>query len=432
MDLLRFAAAGSVDDGKSTLVGRLLHDSKQLFDDQLDALEAQRLRHGRATMDLATITDGLRAEREQGITIDVAYRYAATPRRKFVIADCPGHLQYTRNMATGASTADLLLLVVDASSGLKPQTRRHLCIAALLGVRQVVACVNKMDLTGWSPAAFAAARDEIATLCDLLGIETLTVIPVSALGGDNVVDRTSAAPFYDGPSVLEALEAAPASTGHGGGTGATRLPVQWVVNHPGGTKSFAGMVSGAPLHTGDAVVVLPAGSPPASEASLHGPSPAGASVVTSIETSAGRAAAASPGISVRVELAGNPRVVRGDIIAAQVVPPEVTRRFDAAVCWFSGEPLAAGGRYIVKHTTRRTEATALAVAGVVDVNHLALAPGERLVTNDIGIVRWETAEPLAVDDYATNRTTGSFVVIDTTTNATVGAGMVGVPDLPTA
>ena len=264
MDLLRFAAVGSVDDGKSTLIGRLLFDTRQLFEDQLAAVTAASRRRGVGEMDLSLVTDGLRAEREQGITIDVAYRYAATPTRKYIIADCPGHVQYTANMATGASTADLALVVVDATGGLREQTRRHTCIAALLGVDQLLVVANKMDLVGWDRAAYEHVSDEMVALAQRLsGVESCTVIPISALHGDNVVERSDAAPWYEGPTVLEALESAPAggwSAAHGThvGTGA-RLPVQWVLRHPGGGRSYAGIVDGGPLHPGDEVLVLPGG-----------------------------------------------------------------------------------------------------------------------------------------------------------------------------
>ena len=261
--LLRFATVGSVDDGKSTVIGRLLFDTKQLFDDQVDAVAHASRNRGVGEMDLSFITDGLRAEREQGITIDVAYRYASTPKRKFVIADCPGHVQYTSKMATGASTADLALVVVDATAGVKEQTRRHLCIAALLGVRQIIVCANKMDLVDWDQGAYDRVVTEIESLAKRLHIASALVVPISALLGDNVVEASTAAPYYDGPTVLEALEAAPAGEwagAHGGNEdAATRLPVQWILRQPGGGRTYAGMVDGAPLSVGEAVTVLPAG-----------------------------------------------------------------------------------------------------------------------------------------------------------------------------
>ncbi len=304
MDLLRFASIGSVDDGKSTLIGRLLFDTRQLFDDQVEAVAAASAKRGIGEVDLSFVTDGLRAEREQGITIDVAYRYAATPKRKFVIADCPGHVQYTRNMATGASTADLALVVVDASSGLREQTRRHACIAALHGVDQFVVCANKMDLVGWDEAAYRQVADEMTALADQLGVRSCTVIPASALHGDYVVEPSGAAPWYDGPTVLAALEAAPAGgwaaaydsqLGAGG-----RLPVQWVLRHKGGGRSYAGMVSGAPLRPGDRVVVLPEGR---------------TTTITTIETYDGPLDEAPVGLSVAVHLADDLDVSRGDLVA---------------------------------------------------------------------------------------------------------------------
>ncbi len=421
MDLLRFAAVGSVDDGKSTLIGRLLYDTRQLFDDQVAAVEAASARRGVGEVDLSFITDGLRAEREQGITIDVAYRYAATPRRKFVIADCPGHVQYTRNMATGASTADLALVVVDVVNGLREQTRRHACIAALLGVNQFVVCANKMDLADWSEAAYRAVAEEFEGLADRLGVASWRVIPVSALHGDYVVDQSGAAPWYEGPTVLEALEDAPAgawASGHGTGAGGgARLPVQWVLRRPGGGRSYAGMVNGGALRTGEAVVVLPEGW---------------RTTVTGIETYDGPLDEAPVGISVSVDLADDLDVSRGDLVASAGDSPEVVKDLVATVCWFSDRPLRGGDRLRVKHTTRSTPARVTAVRGRLDVNRLEIDPAAELVNNDIGTVELTTAVPLAVDPYRHDRITGSFVLVDEATNATVAAGMVGEPHLARA
>jgi sulfate adenylyltransferase large subunit len=418
VDLLRFAAVGSVDDGKSTLIGRLLFDTRLLFDDQLEAVAEASRRRGVGTVDLSFVTDGLRAEREQGITIDVAYRYAATPTRKFVIADCPGHVQYTRNMATGASTADLALVVVDATVGLREQTRRHTCIASLLGVDQLLVCANKMDLTGWDPDAYARVADEMAVLAHRLGVASCTVVPVSALHGDNVVDRSDAAPWYEGPTVLEALEAAPAgrwAAAHGQhrGTGA-RLPVQWVLRHPGGGRSYAGMVNGGPLHRGDEVVVLPDGR---------------RTTVSTIERFDGPLDVAPVGLSVSVRLADDLDVSRGDLIAAADEPPLVTSEFEATVCWFGERALRGGDRLRLKHTTRVTACRIGTVESVLDVNGLLLQPAVELADNEIGVVRLLTASPLALDSYRRDRITGSFVLVDEATNATVAAGMVGPPEL---
>jgi sulfate adenylyltransferase large subunit len=418
MDLLRFAAVGSVDDGKSTLIGRLLFDTRQLFDDQMEAVAAASARRGIGEVDLAFVTDGLRAEREQGITIDVAYRYAATPRRKFVIADCPGHVQYTRNMATGASTADLALVVVDVVNGLREQTRRHACIAALLGVDQFVVCVNKMDLVSWDDAAYQNVADDITALARRLDVPSCTVIPVSALYGDYVVERSDAAPWYDGPTVLDALEQAPAggwAAVHGThrGSGA-RLPVQWVLRRPGGGRSYAGMVNGGTLQTGSAVVVLPEGWQ---------------TTVTRIETFDGPLEEASVGLSVSVHLADDLDVSRGDLLAAADEPPAVVDQLEATVCWFGERPLVQGSRLRVKHTTRTTPARVVSVRGRLDVNRLQLDGADELVDNDIGVVELQTAVPLAVDPYTRDRITGSFVLVDEATNATVAAGMVGWPRL---
>jgi len=418
MDLLRFAAVGSVDDGKSTLIGRLLHDTKQLFDDQLEAVATASRNRGVGELDLSFITDGLRAEREQGITIDVAYRYAATPTRKFIIADCPGHVQYTRNMATGASTADLALVVVDTPKGLREQTRRHVCIAALLGVRHLIVAANKMDQIDWDRAAFDRVVAEMAELSDRLGVASCTVVPVSALRGDNVAEASDAAPWYDGPTVLEALEAAPAGSWagvHGAhkGSGA-RLPVQWVLRHPGGGRTYAGMVNGGPLSLGDEVVVLPGGQ---------------RTSVAAVGTADGPLDRAPVGLSVSVRLADDLDVSRGDLLAAADDPAEVTNQLEATVCWFDQRPLSAGGQFRLKHTTRVTPARILAVTGRLDVNDLEILPADSLDDNDIGTVTIAVATPLAVDPYHHNRITGSFVLIDPATNATVAAGMIGRPDL---
>ncbi|HUO49821.1 MAG TPA: GTP-binding protein [Acidimicrobiales bacterium] len=410
--LLRFAAVGSVDDGKSTLIGRLLHDTKQLFDDQLEAISTASRRRGVDGVDLSFVTDGLRAEREQGITIDVAYRYAATPNRKFVIADCPGHVQYTRNMATGASTADLAVVVVDATAGLREQTRRHCCIAALLGVRHLVVAANKLDLTGWDEAASRRVGEEMDRLAERLGVETVLTVPVSALHGDNVVERSTHTPWYDGPTILQALEDAPAGAWATEGAAGARLPVQWVVRHPGGGRSYAGMVSGGTLRAGDEVVVLPGGAK---------------SRILSVGTFDGALDEAASSLSVTVALEDDLDVARGDLIAAADGAPEVLREFDATLCWFGERPVSAGARFRIKHTTRVTPAVLTSLAGRLDVDRLTLQPAAELGHNDIGVGRLTVATPVAADPYHENRVTGSFVVIDEATNATVAAGMVGAP-----
>ncbi len=420
VDLLRFAAIGSVDDGKSTLIGRLLFDTRQLFDDQLEAVSVASQRRGIGEMDLSLVTDGLRAEREQGITIDVAYRYAATPTRKFIIADCPGHVQYTANMATGASTADLALVVVDATGGLREQTRRHTCIAALLGVDQLVVVANKMDLVGWDRDAYRRVDDEMRPLAQRLSVASCTVIPISALHGDNVVERSGAAPWYEGPTVLEALEAAPAggwAAVHGDHRGSgTRLPVQWVLRHEGG-RSYAGIVDGGPLRVGTEVLVLPDGR---------------STTVRAINTYDRALVEAPVGMSVSVELADDIDVSRGDLIASADEPPLVTSELEATVCWFGARPLRAGDRLRIKHTTRVAPARVGAVVSRLEVNGLTLKEADELADNEIGVVRLTTGVPLAVDPYATNRVTGSFVLIDEATNATLAACMVGTPPLAEA
>jgi len=418
VNLLRFATIGSVDDGKSTVIGRLLFDTKQLFDDQVDAVASASRNRGVGEMDLSFVTDGLRAEREQGITIDVAYRYASTPKRKFVIADCPGHVQYTANMATGASTADLALVVVDATAGVKEQTRRHLCIAALLGVRQIIVCANKMDLVDWDQGAFDRVVAEIHDLAARLHISSVTVVPISALLGDNVVEASDAAPFYQGPTVLEALEAAPAGEwagAHGGNEAmATRLPVQWILRQPGGGRTYAGMVDGAPLSVGEAVTVLPAGL---------------TTTVKGIRTPAGSVEVAPVGMSVAVDLADDLDVSRGDMIAGSADLPSVTSEFTATICWFNTKELTSGSRWRLKHTTRSTPAVVTSLDAVLDVNELRLEDAASLNLNQIGVATIKTASPLAADEYQHNRITGSFVLIDEVTNITVAAGMVGAPSL---
>ncbi|MGD1014246.1 MAG: GTP-binding protein [Acidimicrobiales bacterium] len=407
-DLLRLATVGSVDDGKSTLIGRILVDTRQLFDDQLDAVAAASERRGVGDLDLSFVTDGLRAEREQGITIDVAYRYAATPSRKFIIADCPGHVQYTRNMATGASTADLALVVLNVAHGLKEQSRRHLVIAALLGVRTIVVAVNKMDEVNWSQSAYQSIVDELETLAHELRFEHVTCIPVSALYGDNVVDASKHTPWYEGPTILSALETSDAgswtTTNHG-----ARLPVQWVLRQPGGGRTYAGMLNGAPLSIGDTVTLLPANV---------------TTTVTSLDLGGTSLDRATTGLSIDVDLEAETDAGRGDLIATEPLPT-VTKEFTATICWFGESPLQVGQRLRLKHTTKVTPVRVATLSGVVDIATLSIGPATSLATNEIGLATLQTADPLVVDDYRDNRVTGSFVLIDEVTNATVAAGMVG-------
>jgi sulfate adenylyltransferase large subunit len=407
-DLLRLATIGSVDDGKSTLIGRLLVDTRQLFDDQLDAVVAASEKRGIGDLDLSFVTDGLRAEREQGITIDVAYRYATTPTRKFIIADCPGHVSYTRNMATGASTADLALAVLDVTSGLKEQTRRHLCIAALLGVRSIVVAVNKMDMAAWSEIAFQRVVDQIETLSRELGFTSKVVIPVSALLGDNVVTSSANTPWYAGPTVLDALEASEAGSWEV--AQGARLPIQWVLRQPGGGRTYAGMVSGEAFNVGDRVTLLPANV----ETTIRAINFGGESRLEAVV-----------GLAADLDLADETDAGRGDLIATAPLPT-VTRELEATICWFGERPLSVGGQRLrLKHTTKSTPVRVQAITGVIDIASLSIKDSASLATNEIGLATLLTADALVVDDYREDRVTGSFVLIDEVTNATVAAGMVG-------
>jgi sulfate adenylyltransferase large subunit len=407
-DLLRLATIGSVDDGKSTLIGRLLVDTRQLFDDQLDAVVAASEKRGVGDLDLSFVTDGLRAEREQGITIDVAYRYASTPKRKFIIADCPGHVQYTRNMATGASTADLALVVLDVAHGLKEQTRRHLCIAALLGVHSLIVCVNKMDGVNWSQSAFQSVVDEIDTLSRELVFESVTIIPVSAIYGDNVVEPSTNSAWYDGPTVLHALETSEAGTWTKTRHGA-RLPIQWVLRQSGGGRTYAGMVNGDSFFVGDTVTLLPANV----ETTIRAISFGG---VGRIE--------ANVGLSIDLDLSNETDAGRGDLIATTPLPT-VTKELTATICWFGEKTLEVGQRLRLKHTTKVTPVRVNAITGVVDIETLRIDESSSLATNEIGLATLQSSDWLVVDDYRDNRVTGSFVLIDEVTNITVAAGMVG-------
>jgi sulfate adenylyltransferase large subunit len=411
-DLLRFATAGSVDDGKSTLIGRLLHDTKSLFEDQLDALAITSARRGHEGLDLALLTDGLRAEREQGITIDVAYRYFATPRRTFIIADTPGHAQYTRNMVTGASTADLAVILVDARNGLVEQSRRHATIASLLGIPRVVLAVNKMDLVDWREDVFDDIAEEFACFADGLAFSAITPIPLSALRGDNVVDPSTHMPWYAGPTFLDHLETVPveAPVDEVG----ARLPVQWVIRpRPAdgdGERRYAGTLAAGRLAPGDAVVVLPRGQE---------------STIVAIETADGPLPYADATAAVSVRLADDIDVGRGDLLVSADARPDVVRQLEATVCWFDERPATARGRYVLRHTTRSTKAMLDRLIDRLDVNTSKVeADPDRLAMNEIGTVLLTLADAVAVDPYQRNRTTGSFILVDEATNATVAAGMI--------
>ncbi|MDF3143248.1 MULTISPECIES: GTP-binding protein [unclassified Streptomyces] len=395
VDTLRFATAGSVDDGKSTLVGRLLHDSKSVLADQLEAVELASRNRGQDAPDLALLTDGLRAEREQGITIDVAYRYFATPRRRFILADTPGHVQYTRNMVTGASTAELAIILVDARNGVVEQTRRHAAVAALLRVPHVVLAVNKMDLVGYEEQAFDRIVEDFAGHAAELGLPGCTPIPVSALAGDNVVVRSASMDWYGGPALLEFLENVPVGTDPADAP--VRFPVQYVIRH-GEIRYYAGQLASGALRVGDRVTVHPSGE---------------TSEITGIDVLGRDVDVAYAPQSISVRLADQRDVARGDLITAGVDAPALTQEVRAAVCHLADRPLKAGDRVLVRHTTRTVKAI---------VKDLAGAAG--LTANDLGRVTLRTAEPLALDDYAVSRRTGALLLIDPADGATLTAGMV--------
>jgi sulfate adenylyltransferase large subunit len=403
-DLLRLVTCGSVDDGKSTLIGRLLYDTKQIFVDQMEHIEEASRRRGHDYVDLALLTDGLRAEREQGITIDVAYRSFVTPNRRFQLADAPGHVQYTRNMVTGASTADLAVILVDARNGVVEQTRRHAYITTILRVPHITVAVNKMDLVDWSQERY----EEIVRDLESLGLADLHVIPISALTGDNVVDGSENMPWYEGPALLEWLESVEIANDRN--LDARRFPVQWVirpmsVEHPD-YRGYAGSVAGGVWRPGDEVVVLPSGL---------------RSRVEAIEPDD----VAVPPQSVTIRLADDIDVSRGDMLADPERAPTAARELEARVCWMSDQPLRPRAKLAIKHTTRTVRAIADELVSVVDIHTLNDLPSpEQLALNEIGVVRFRLSEPLAVDPYAENRETGSFILIDEATNDTVAAGMV--------
>jgi sulfate adenylyltransferase large subunit len=409
--MLRLATSGSVDDGKSTLIGRLLFDSKQVLTDQLEHVERVSEKRGDGYVNLALLTDGLRAEREQGITIDVAYRYFQTTRRKFIIADTPGHVQYTRNMVTGASTADLSIVLVDARTGVVEQSKRHAYIASLLRIPHLVVAVNKMDLVGFGEDVFEEIRADFSAFAEGLGFTEVTYVPLSALEGDNVVDRSERTPWYDGPSLLEHLEQVEVASDRN--LEELRLPVQWVIR-PQSTehhdyRGYAGRLAGGLLHAGDEVVVLPSGTRTRVEA---------------VEDADGELEEAFPPMSVTVRLSEDVYVSRGDLICDPVSAPEPARELTADVCWMSDAPLRPRGRYALKHATRNVRAVVEAIESRVDVHTLDNAPAGELGLNDIGRVTLRLSAPVAADPYARNRDTGSFILIDESTNDTVGAGMV--------
>ena len=414
MDLLRFTTAGSVDDGKSTLIGRLLYDSKAIFEDQMEAMEASSKARGDEHVNLALLTDGLRAEREQGITIDVAYRYFATPKRKFIIADTPGHIQYTRNMVTGASTANLAIVLIDARKGVIEQTCRHSFIANLLRIQHVVVCVNKMDLVDWDEQVFdkiVADFKQFASRLD--NIVEVTFIPASALIGDNIVDKSENMPWYQGPTLLYHLETV--YIGADENHVEARFPVQWVIR-PHSDKyhdfrGFAGRVAGGVFKPGDDVTVLPSGF---------------TSKIKAIESMDGPQAEVFAPMSATITLEDEIDMSRGDMLVKANNQPEPTQDIDAMVCWFSSDkPLTGRGKYILRHTTKEVKAVVTEVCYKVNINTLHKQEDDlTLYLNDIGRIKVRTSAPLIADSYKSNRITGSFVLIDELTNATVAAGMI--------
>jgi bifunctional enzyme CysN/CysC len=411
--LLRIATAGSVDDGKSTLIGRLLYDSKAVMEDQLAAVERTSRERGNDYTDLALVTDGLRSEREQGITIDVAYRYFATPKRKFIIADTPGHIQYTRNMVTGTSTAQLVIVLVDARHGLLEQSRRHAFLASLLGVQHVVLAVNKMDLIDWDEERFNWIRDEFHAFAARLDIHDVTTIPMSALNGDNVVTKSDKAPWYDGPPLLSHLEDVYIAGDRN--LVDVRFPVQYVIRPQSldhaDHRSYAGTVASGVLRPGDEVVVLPSGK---------------SSRITVIDGPTGPVDEAFPPMAVSISLADDIDISRGDMLARPQNQPTATQEFDATVCWMADEASLEPGRdYVIKHTTRTTRARVTGLDYRLDVNTLHRdKSATALKLNELGRITLRTQVPLLLDEYARNSATGSFILIDPDTNVTVAAGMV--------
>ncbi len=418
IDILRFNTCGSVDDGKSTLIGRLLYDSKSLMEDQIEALERSADITGGGQINLANLTDGLRAEREQGITIDVAYRYFATPRRKFIIADTPGHVQYTRNMVTGASTANLSIILVDARAGVIEQSRRHTAIAALLGIPHLVVAVNKMDLVGWSEQRFLEIRAQFEEFLPRFNIKDVKFIPLSALNGDNVVDASPHTPWYSGPTLLSHLETVHIASDWN--LNGFRFPVQWV-NRPHNPtdatlhdfRGVSGQIAGGIVKVGQKVIALPAG------------------VVTTVKeiwTLDGQLQEAFCPQSVTIVLEHDVDVSRGSILIGPEHLPGSSSELQAKVCWMHSRPLQAGRKYFVKHTTQTVQAVVTGLVNRLNMSTLETeADPAELAMNDIGEIRLRTAKPLVFDGYETNRLTGSFILIEQGTNATVGAGMLLPP-----
>ncbi len=409
--LLRFITAGSVDDGKSTLIGRLLHDSKSIFEDQFSAIARTSEKRGMSAVDLSLLTDGLQAEREQGITIDVAYRYFATPRRKFIIGDTPGHEQYTRNMVTAASTANLAIILVDARKGVLTQTKRHSYLASLLGVPHVVLAVNKMDMVDYSKQRFEELVGEYKRFAAQLNLHDVHYIPLSALNGDNVVERSAAMDWYIGPTLLDLLETIPLE--HDVNTSDFRFPVQWVCrpqtpeHHD--FRGFAGRIEAGEISVGSEVTILPSGR---------------TTRVKEIVTYDGKLQTAYAPQSVMLTLEDEIDISRGDMLVAGGAVPEVAKEFEATLCWLAETPLDRNRKYLVKHTTRMAKSVFARIDYRLDVNTLEQHPAEQLAMNDIARVALKVQQPLVFDRYTQDRATGSFIVIDEATNNTVAAGMI--------
>jgi sulfate adenylyltransferase subunit 1 len=413
MELLRFSTAGSVDDGKSTLIGRLLYDSKGIFEDQLEAVTRTSRKKGLKNVDLALLTDGLKAEREQGITIDVAYRYFATPKRKFIIADTPGHTQYTRNMVTGASTVNLALILVDARNGVIEQTKRHSYIASLLGIPHLVICVNKMDLVDYSEGRYEEIVDSYKRFASKMDINDIQFVPISALKGDNIVNRSEQMTWYNGPTLMYLFENIHIASDYN--VIDARFPIQYVIRPQDvegyrDYRGYSGRVVSGVFRTGERIVVLPSGFE---------------SIVKSIHEYDQPVEEAHPPMSVSLELENNIDISRGDMIAKPNNQPATSQDIDAMICWFSEKPLQVGGKYALKHTSAEVRAMIKDVIYKMDINELSRMENEKhIVMNDICRVQLRTTRPLLFDPYKQNRTTGSFILIDEATNNTVAAGMI--------
>ncbi len=407
MDLLRFTTAGSVDDGKSTLIGRLLYDTKSIFEDQLEAVERASRQRGDVYVDLALLTDGLRAEREQGITIDVAYRYFATPKRKFIIADTPGHIQYTRNMVTGASTAELAIVLIDARKGVLTQSKRHGFLASLLHIPHILVAVNKMDLVDYDQATYERIVAEYTEFASKLSINDLTFIPISALNGDNVVNKSDRTPWYDGPTLLHHLENV--NVGASRNLVDFRFPVQMVIRPHQDFRGFAGQIASGSITPGEEVIVLPSGKN---------------STVQAIVTASGDLPEAAAGDSVILTLSDEIDISRGDMIVRKHNLPQVGNQLECIICWMDEEPMNLKGSYILQHTTHQVRAFINEINYRIDVDTLHRETVKTLQLNEIGRVKITTTQSLFFDPYQLNRSTGSFILIDPTTNATVAAGMI--------